>query len=418
MRLLFKFVLVFVFTVSLATTWTLYLAIDRKPTLRRAAEITSANIKRTKQVLDGKEQRGLRTGNRQLVTLSEQDLDLAANYLAHFYADGSARVRLKSGKAEVIASLRPPQVPVIFYFNVSAVLTEGSPLPQFEQLSVGRVSIPGFMANWLLARVIGRLLGKDRSDAAAPMIKHIDLRNGQLAVAYEWPSNQRFKSPGAIFSPDDQERLRAYQERLALISKGFKARSISLTEVLVALFELADIRSAQDNAVAENRAALVVLAFYVTGKPLGTLVPPADRWPRAMEQTVTLNGRDDFSKHFIVSAALAANAGTALADAAGVYKEIDDTRRGSGFSFNDIAADRAGARFGAQAIANVRAARKLQQRLSAGIHEKDIMPATEDLPEFMPEAEFKRRFGGVGAPAYNRMMAEIEQRVAALALYR
>ncbi len=28
------------------------------------------------------------------------------------------------------------------------------------------------------------------------------------------------------------------------------------------------------------------------------------------------------------------------------------------------------------------------------------MPEIADLPEYMPEAEFKRRFGGVGAPAY------------------
>lgn len=418
MRFLFKLVLLLVFTVFLTTAWSLYLAIDREPTLRRAAEITPANIKRAKQVLDGNDLRGLRTGNRRSVTVGEQDLDLAANYLAHFYADGSARLSLKDGKAEVTASLRPPRIPVIFYFNVSAVLTEGSPLPQFEQLRVGRLSIPGFMANWVVARVIGQLLGKDRLDAAAPMIKRMDFRNGQLAVAYEWPSNQRFKLPGAIFSPDDQERLRAYQERLALISKGTKVKAISLTELLGALFELADIRSAQEHAVAENRAALLVLAFYVTGKPLETIVPVANGWPRAMERIVTLNGRNDFSKHFIVSAALAANAGTALADAVGVYKEIDDLHSGSGFSFNDIAADRAGARFGEQAAANAKAARKLQQRLSAGIHERDIMPATEDLPEYMPEAEFKKRFGGVGAPAYNQMMAEIEQRVAALALYR
>jgi hypothetical protein len=263
-----------------------------------------------------------------------------------------------------------------------------------------------------------QLLGKDARDATVQMIKQMDLKNGQLAIAYEWPSNPRYKLPGAILSPDDQERLRIYQERLALISNAAKAKNISLTELLVALFELAETRSAQGNAVAENRAALLVLAFYVSGKPLGTILPAANEWPRVKEQTVTLNGRDDFAKHFIVSAALAASAGSPLADAVGVYKEIDDSRGGSGFSFNDIAADRAGVRFGEQAAANAQAAVKLQQRLSAGIHEKDIMPATQDLPEFMPEVEFKKRYGGIDAPAYKQMMANIERRIAALALYR
>jgi len=43
-----------------------------------------------------------------------------------------------------------------------------------------------------------------------------------------------------------------------------------------------------------------------------------------------------------------------------------------------------------------------------------LMPFWSDLPEFMSEAEFKRRFGGIDAPAYRKMMQKIEQRVAAL----
>jgi hypothetical protein len=36
----------------------------------------------------------------------------------------------------------------------------------------------------------------------------------------------------------------------------------------------------------------------------------------------------------------------------------------------------------------------------------------------MSEAEFKRRFGGVDAPAYQRMMREIDARIAALPVHR
>ncbi|HWH77387.1 MAG TPA: hypothetical protein VNT76_08445, partial [Candidatus Binatus sp.] len=104
-------------------------------------------------------------------------------------------------------------------------------------------------------------------------------------------------------------------------------------------------------------------------------------------------------------------------DAVGLYKEIADSRGGSGFSFNDIAADRAGSRFGEYA-ANQTTAKVLAQKLSGNINERDFMPATQDLPEFMPEAEFKRRFGGVDGANYKKMMAEIERRVATLPLYR
>ena len=133
---------------------------------------------------------------------------------------------------------------------------------------------------------------------------------------------------------------------------------------------------------------------------------------------MTLNGRDDLAKHFIASAALAANAGGPFSDAAGLFKEIEDARSGSGFSFDDIAADRAGTRFGELAAGSRESAMKLQRQVAAGVRDADILPPVSDLPEFMPEAEFKRRYGGIGAPAYKSTMDDIERRVAALPLYR
>jgi len=46
------------------------------------------------------------------------------------------------------------------------------------------------------------------------------------------------------------------------------------------------------------------------------------------------------------------------------------------------------------------------------------VPLVQDLPEYMPEAEFLRRFGGVGAPAYNQLLSEIDRRIAAQNLLR
>jgi hypothetical protein len=417
MRFVLKLFLIIAVAVPLAAASVLYLAIDLEPTVRRAAEITPSNIERAKQVLDQNDPRKLRTGSRRSITFNQQDLDVAANYLAHFYANGGARLILNNRKAELAASLRPPQIPVIFYFNVTAKLTGWSPLPRLDELRVGRLVIPGLIADWLMTQTMVQLLGKEAVDAAVQTIKQVDLKQGQLNVVYEWSSNLPETLRRAAFTVDDQERLRTYQERLTLISNAPKDKNVSLAELLVALFELAEVRSRQGNPVAENRAVILVLALYANGKPLGTILPAAKDWPRPTKQTVTLDGRDDLSKHFIVSAAIAAKAGAPLSDAVGVYKEIEDSRGGSGFSFNDIAADRAGTRLGEYA-ANPALAQKVQRQLSAGVGEKDIMPKTADLPEFMPEKEFLRRYGGVDAPPYKKMMAEIERRVAALPLYR
>ena len=163
---------------------------------------------------------------------------------------------------------------------------------------------------------------------------------------------------------------------------------------------------------------IIVLAFYVNGKGLSALVPAARDWPQPSPRVVTLAGRTDFPQHFTISAALAATAGTPLSDAVGVYKEVDDSRGGSGFSFNDIAADRAGTRFGALAGVRDPDAAKLSGRIGGGLPQASFFPEVKDLPEFMAEPEFKRRYGGIGQPAYQKMVTEIERRIAALPLYR
>jgi hypothetical protein len=130
---------------------------------------------------------------------------------------------------------------------------------------------------------------------------------------------------------------------------------------------------------------------------------------------VTLAGRDDFPRHLLISAALATEGTGPLSRAIGVYKEVIDSQSGSGFSFNDMAANRAGTRLGEWAVAQPQ---RLQAALARGVKEADLMPPWADLPEFLPEAEFRRRYGGVGAPAYETMLAEIDRRVEALPVFR
>jgi len=94
-------------------------------------------------------------------------------------------------------------------------------------------------------------------------------------------------------------------------------------------------------------------------------------------------------------------------------------RGGSGSSFNEIGANRAGARFGkVSSKKSAPGARELAWALAAGVAERDLMPDTSDLPEYMPEAAFRRPFGGLGNPDYEQMIAKIEQRIDATPLLR
>ncbi len=417
MRLLFKFILGVIVIAPLALAMALYLVFDSAPAIQRAAEISPANIERAKRILAQNDPRRLKPGVRRTIRVGEADLDLAANYLARQYAEGGARVELKPSRAVLSASLRVPALPYPAYLNVRTELAEAAALPRIEFLDLGRVRVPGPVAQWLMPRLLQIVLPEADLSAFAGVIEKIALREERAFLTYTWQSDLPGKVRAVLVPPEDRERLHAYHERLTAVSRSVVASRPSLVEFLVPLFAFALERSENGDVVAENRAVLLLLALHVNGRELGKIVPDARAWPQPRKNVIQLDGRADLAKHFIVSAALAAKAGGPLADAVGLYKELADAREGSGFSFNDLAADRAGTRFGEHA-ADPGTARALQQRLRAGVVERDLIPITADLPEFMPEREFVRRFGGVDAPAYKKMTAEIERRIAALPLYR
>ncbi|MGH7855612.1 MAG: hypothetical protein ACREP3_19360 [Candidatus Binatia bacterium] len=417
MRFLIKLLLALIVVLPILLAAIIYLAIDTAPSIDRAAEITPASIERAKRILNQNDPRKLRPGVRRTILVRENDLDHAANYLARQYAGGGARVELKRGAARLGASLRLPRLPVEIYLNLETELAESGSLAQVDSLRLGRLAIPGWLANWLIPRLLGSVIEEADLGSFRRVIKKVSLNDDRIALTYEWQADLPDKLRTVLLPAEDQERLRIYQQRLAEVSKVLEGPNVSLVEFFMPLLTLAEERSNGANAVAENRAVILLLALYVNGQDLTKIIPIAKSWPRPQKHGVLLNSRADLAKHFIVSSALAAKAGGPLSDAVGLYKELADAREGSGFSFNDIAADRAGTRFGEYA-ADSGSARKLQRRARSGFSENDVMPATHDLPEFMPEREFIRRFGGGGAPAYNKMMAEIERRIAALPLYR
>jgi len=416
MRFFFKLILLLIFFVPLAVAGAIYLVVDTQPTINRAAEVTPDSIGRAKRILEQNDPRELKSGTVRTISTRAADIDLAANYLARQFAHGSARVQLDAGRAQLDASLRLPMIPIGLYVNVAVTVAEKQPLPSLQTLKIGKFPLPPWLAQPMITKALSFWLSESDIAAFRNAVKSVKLNDSGMAVTYQWHADLEDKLRAVLLPPEQKARLRRYHDRLVEVSRKLNAPKVSLTEFLVPIFKLVAERSNGNDPVAESRAAILVLTIYINGEDWAQIQPDANNWPRPAKHLVLLNQRDDFPKHFIISAALAADAGGPLADAVGLYKEIADSRGGSGFSFNDIAADRAGTRFGEHA-ANRATAKILAQKLSAGIAERDLMPATEDLPEFMTEAVFKRRFGGVDGINYKKMMAEIERRVAALQLY-
>ena len=419
-RLLYGLLVVFLLSLPLALAWAGYLAIDNAPLLEPSSSnaFTTSRIPSAQRLLARIDPRKMPSGVLRTLQLGQDDLNLAVAYLASRSPKTRAQVVLQDGSATLRASTFLPPNPFGDYLNIQAVLRETPGTPLVEQLLLGRLTVPPRIANQLLRFALWRLQASPAS-AAADSIQHVGVRNGVLSVQFVWNDAIPAQLQAALVPADVQARLQAYQGRLVEIAAAPGPRNLALGALAQPLFELAALRSDDKNSLAdEHRAALVALAFYVNGKGLGAILPAARDWPRPALRTTTLAGRTDTAQHFSISAALAASAGSPLADMVGVYKELDDAQGGSGFSFNDLAADRAGTRLGELATGGAAAQAKLQKRLDQGMGDADLLPKVSDLPEDLQTAEFQKRFGGVDGPGYKKMAAEIERRIAALGLYR
>lgn len=388
-----------------------------EPAVASQPDVDHQDVARAMSLLRTHDPREARPGAVSAAVVRERDVEVLLSHAAHRWFEVASRVSLQRGRATVQLSTPAPTNPFGRWLNVELHLEETGGLPALDSLHVGRLPVPAWLAERLGLYLLGRAGLRAELELAADVVRRVRFSPQQMLVTYAWQSDSLGRLFSGLLTPEELLRLRPYSDRLVELSArprpGFE---VPLAPLLGAMFELARQRSADGgDAAAENRAALLVLTLHANGRTVGSIAPLAGNWPRPRPMRLLLGGREDFPLHFLVSATLASEGTTPLSKAIGVYKEVADARGGSGFSFIDMAANRAGTRFGELAV---RSPQQLQQRLAHGVQDAELLPRTDDLPEFMPEPEFKRRFGGVLAPAYNALLADIDRRIGALALLR
>ena len=167
----------------------------------------------------------------------------------------------------------------------------------------------------------------------------------------------------------------------------------------------------------DNRAAILALGIAIGHERLARFAglqrdDPLVQAAAALRAGTTLHGREDLPRHYLLSAGLAVVENPLVSDAGGLLKEeLDALARGTGFSFVDLAADRAGVRFAVAATGSQERAAALRARLRAGFVVEDFFPPIDGLPENLTPEEFRQRYGRMGSPRYRAAVEEIEARL-------
>lgn len=376
----------------------------------------------------------LRPGDRHELALSADELDALLGW--GFQTVGlTPRTRLETGTERVLvrASVRLPGIDR--YLNVSSGLAtsvhEGELDWSVKELNVGPIRVPSFLLGPLSA-LCETALQHDR--VLRPVwagIRELELSEGGLSVSYG-PMNLKGDALDTLLKrlgPDDAvlEAARAQLAHLASSAETLAGSEDRFAASMETAFGLARERTLTGgDPVVESSGAILALAT-VLGHPrlrvFAGLDPEEEMILSARRgiREVTLRGRADWTKHFFVSAGLTQLSSVSISDAAGVLKEeldADTVRGGSGFSFADLLADRAGTLFARTATLDAAHAAAMQDRIANGFRVDEFFPSAEGLAEGIPDPELQSRYGGVGGAEYARVVAMIETRLATCAAYR
>jgi hypothetical protein len=396
--------------------------VSRTPLDIPDAEVSDEARGRVAELIN--ESRPQRTDVRTL-RLSEADLNtLVGVAMARGGAQRTGRVRLEEGILHAEATLRLPHSGAeASYFNVAAsgkVRIDNDRLfVRLERLTIGEIGVPALLLRFFSPALVS--LSMDDRDARCLICSIDSLTSDAEAVTVVLKPGDfsRDVVPAVVGilggQPNVAEATELYVRHLVDVAGNAAEGDARFTHVVTSVFELAQQRSRRLAAKHENRAAIFALAIVFGHDGVETLVgrvtDDALRSEMApLAGTLSLRGRRDWARHWLVSAAIEVTGIADVSEQMGVFKEkLDAGEGGSGFSFADLAADRAGMRFAVAATRDMPAASAMQERLTAGFSANDVCPAIDDLPEGLTAARLTDEYGGVGGLAYEKLLEDIDR---------
>lgn len=404
-----------------------------KPLVTHLGDLTAAEVRQIEQLIaDNSPSRFESQGERELHLNAEELNLLTAFLLANVppLRGMAASFHLQEDAGQALLSIPATLGPVTLYLNLQAEFEQQLERARLTSLRAGSLRVPRRairLAEQLASRRFATATNASREIAdLRHNVSATALNDGKLHLQLRWApeslSQLRSQAQQIFLGPDDRERILTYYAVISDIANTQiqERRVVSLHAFLPPLFELADQRSEQGNAMAENRNLLQVLSLYVNGLPLNQLIDnaPDDDWLSPPALIVTLQRRHDLSLHFITAAAIAASAGANIAEVLAHSKEVYDARQRSGFSFSDMTANIAGVALGEASTRSETSARAIQKLLSKARYETDYMPVPSTDADGLSEEMLAEAFGDRTTENYLDKISQIEAKVAALDIYQ
>jgi hypothetical protein len=348
-----------------------------------------------------------------------------------------SNIVLIEGQGYFRFSLELPLPNFIRFLNVDIILNASQTGLNLDTAYIGSIPIPG---NWLIAvaeLVSNTYIKKEFGTSLVNIISNINISPSSLDVNIQMPEslyNSKKGATGSLFALRDKlalfgdvDEIRFYHQSL-LNFIATNQNKKSLAAYIAHVFSVAKKRSAISGAqpALENKAALTALVLYFGTDKFELFIGNVSHYSSKqtlqrlqLQMSVTLRNRVDIQKHFIYSIALQLFGSSDASDAIGELKEFSDSNQGgSGFSFADLMADRAGTRLAMISTQSNKSALLVQARLAQTNSESAIIPTLAKLPEGITQQAFKKHYQGVQSKNYIAMLNHIDAQLLQIPLYQ
>ncbi len=402
------------------------------PTVADGKPVRADAKRRLLDKLDAAHERGRATGTAEF-TLTQTEIDLLAEWALEITGldRGAAQVTLHADGSLAVAGSIPAGRRG--WVNVDllgqAGVHEAGVDLMVHHLQLGRWQVPRAVTDTLAERVSRELTAAPNVAMWLAAVRRFEVDDQRLHVAYDphaLPEEVQGQMAGERLPGRVDPLARLYLDELRKLALGFDRKTVRepMLELVRAAFTLASDRSSVGHDPRrENGAAILALTNLCAAMDMNRFLEVTGtreqrRRLNWMPGRMLLHERRDLTKHYWISALLTL---TVDAEASGlvgrIKEEMDSAAGGTGFSFVDLLADRAGTRLAEFATSTPTNARLVQARLSMLISADQLMPDPTGLPEGLTEQQFEQRFGSTDSPAYEAMVDRIDQRIESLPLF-
>jgi uncharacterized protein YfiM (DUF2279 family) len=384
----------------------LMLALDFSPTVPTAKPPTADQARRVRDFMQAMRMQ-LRSNNGFAeMRLDREDLTSATTLVSALGKFGRVSGGIEQ-KALIVRISR--QIGIIWLNGEARILTSSKGFPE-THLKIGALPLGRTISRWIIDLATG--IARTRGVEVPPiddLVQSVDVQATTASVHFHLPLGGAFANDLSNFraQPVDATHAAMIYCRLTKLDKKMPA-----TDLAVVVRRAFQPSSSTLAIVEQNRSALVALAMYAVSPDAGRLAGDATqrvakcRRPNGLP---LLSGRADLAHHWTLSAALSVSLGDDVGRAMGEWKELSDSRAGgTGFSFVDLAADRAGLAIARRAT-NPATAAATAKRLQSADSERLLPIRALALSEGLSEQTFVAGFKSIDSAQFAEAKSRIDR---------